>query len=125
MVTTGRWPVWLRAIYNTFAPFIFVTCVMIFLTPLFMGDRMVVLKDFLSTGVFRLMAKISYSVYLVYPFMFNYYLCGTLSYYYLSHTEAIFLFFNASITSYFFGFMLALFVEFPMVNLWKFLIAPR
>lgn len=123
-VILGRWPVWLRATYNAFAIPLFMICLVLFLCPLFVGERLVVLKDTLGSNLFRAMAKVTYTVYLLHFFTLMYYFFSATRIFYQSHMQAIFLYFSASCLIYFGGLIQTILVEIPVRNLWKLYLSP-
>ena len=69
LVLNGRWPVWLRALYISLSPLLFTMLLYMFFLPLFVADSVIVLKDILSSPIFRPMAKINYSIFVVQIFV--------------------------------------------------------
>jgi hypothetical protein len=57
----GSWPIWLNAIFNGFAHYLFILCVTIIFIPVFVG-RLSALRDFYGASFFKPLARTSFTL---------------------------------------------------------------
>ena len=112
-----------KTFYNIFGRGVFIIGLAMVLIPLFVG-RLTMLTDFLSCEMFSIMAKITYSVYLLHEALITIFNYSYRVESYITHIEAVITFFTFTVLSYLIGAFVSLLIDFPLGNIDKVFIFP-
>lgn len=122
-INNSWWPVSLSALFNGFAPYLFlVSQIMIFLPP-FVG-KLSIIRDIYSATIFKPLGRITYSVSAIQGLVLFHIAFSNDQLIYFNHQNMYILYLALLVMTYILGFFIALFFEYPFRTLSKVYFCP-
>lgn len=122
-VDQGLWPIWLNAIFNSLASYLFILSFVLVFIPIFMG-KLSIIRDIFASSFFRPLARISYSALMIQSLMLFFIFFTHEQSIYYDHKNMIFIYFSLVFFTYVTAVVVALFCEYPFRTMAKVVFSP-
>ena len=122
-VDQGLWPLWLNAIFNSFASYLFILSFVLVFIPIFMG-KLSIIRDIFASSFFRPLARLSYSALMIQSLMLFFIFFTHEQSIYYDHKNMIFIYFSLVFFTYVTAVLVALFCEYPFRTMAKVVFSP-
>ena len=122
-VDQGLWPLWLNAIFNSFASYLFILAFVLVFIPIFMG-KLSIIRDIFASSFFRPLARLSYSALMIQSLMLFFIFFTHEQSIYYDHKNMIFIYFSLVFFTYVTAVVVALFCEYPFRTMAKVVFSP-
>lgn len=122
-VDQGLWPLWLNAIFNSLASYLFILSFVLVFIPIFMG-KLSIIRDIFASSFFRPLARLSYSALMIQSLMLFFIFFTHEQSIYYDHKNMIFIYFSLVFFTYVTAVLVALFCEYPFRTMAKVVFSP-
>jgi hypothetical protein len=117
-VDMGRWPIWLNAVFNAFAHYLFIIGVVLLFLPVFVG-KLSLLRDIFGAPFFRPFSRTNYTIACAQGLFLLFIYFSQQQMLLFEHKNLLFLYCGVLINGYIINLGLSLFVEWPFRTMGK------
>jgi len=123
LVDEGTWPIFLNAVFNSLAHYLFILSLTLVFLPIFMG-KLSILRDICASSFFRPLSRLSYSALMIQSLMLFYIFFTHEQSIYYDHKNMMFIYFSLVFFTYIASVFVALFLEYPFRTMSKVVFSP-